>query len=132
MSRHQREFTCVHPSGLPLACSPRMERAPLGVSPDASDPAVTSDARQGGDRSTNTDPGLAVSYMLDPPISEPTPNRATSCRNQEVEALLRAHGCDAVEHLDHDTVRSTYMREHPPGPHRWQRLVRATVSRRPG
>ena len=23
MSRHQREFTCVHSSGLPLACSPR-------------------------------------------------------------------------------------------------------------
>ncbi len=54
---------------------------------------------------------------------------------QEVEALLRAHGYDDVEHLDHDTVRSTYMSGHPPGPpgpHPWQRLVRATVSRRPG
>ena len=51
--------------------SGRMERAPLGVSPDASNPAVTSEARQGGDRSTNTDPELPVSYMLDPPISEP-------------------------------------------------------------
>jgi hypothetical protein len=30
--RH-RGFTCVHPSGLPLACSPRMEQGPLGFSP---------------------------------------------------------------------------------------------------
>ena len=54
---------------------------------------------------------------------------------QEVEALLRAHGYDDVEHLDHDTVRSTYMSGHPPGPpgpHPWQRLVRATVPGDPG
>ena len=44
-------IACAHPSGLPLACGPRMERAPLGFSPDASDPAVASDARQGGDGS---------------------------------------------------------------------------------
>ena len=25
---------CIHPSGLPLACVPRMERAPLGFSPE--------------------------------------------------------------------------------------------------
>jgi len=60
MSRHQRGFACAHPSGLPLACGPRMERAPLGLSPDASDPAVTSDARQGWRRITNTSPRLAV------------------------------------------------------------------------
>ncbi len=30
---------------------PRMERAPLDFSPDASDPAIASDARQGGDGS---------------------------------------------------------------------------------
>src|SRR5260370_31410658 len=41
----------AHPSGLPLACGSRMGRALLGFSPDASDPAVASDARQGGDGS---------------------------------------------------------------------------------
>ena len=54
---------------------------------------------------------------------------------QEVEVLLRAHGYDAVEHLDDDAVRSTYMGGHPPGlpgPHPWQRIGRATVARRPG
>ena len=34
ITRHHRGFTCVHPSGLPLACSPRMERAPLSFSPE--------------------------------------------------------------------------------------------------
>lgn len=34
MSRHHREFACTRPSGLPLACRPRMEREPLGVFPE--------------------------------------------------------------------------------------------------
>jgi hypothetical protein len=87
MTRHQREFACAHPSGLPLACNPRMERASLGFSPDASNPAVTGDARQGRDGSSNTDPKSAVVYMTDPPIQRTRSYRATSCRNEEVESL---------------------------------------------
>ncbi|MFQ6397573.1 IS3 family transposase [Nocardia sp. KC 131] len=35
MTRHQRGFTCVHPSGLPLArLLPRTERRPLGFFPE--------------------------------------------------------------------------------------------------
>jgi hypothetical protein len=49
MTRHRQEFTYVHPSGLPLACYIWMKQMPLGVYPDASNPAVTGDARQGGD-----------------------------------------------------------------------------------
>ena len=30
ITRHHREFTHVHPSGLPRACGSRMERKPLG------------------------------------------------------------------------------------------------------
>lgn len=41
----------LHPSGLLLACASRMRRAALGFSPAASNPAVTGDARQGGDGS---------------------------------------------------------------------------------
>ena len=38
ITRHHRGFTRVHPSGLPLACSPRMERAPLGFPPELRTP----------------------------------------------------------------------------------------------
>ena len=31
---------CIHPSGLPLACGPRMERAPLGFSPELRTPPL--------------------------------------------------------------------------------------------
>ena len=48
ITRHHQGFTVVHPSGLPLACSPRVEREPSGLSPRASHPAVTGGARQGG------------------------------------------------------------------------------------
>jgi hypothetical protein len=41
-----------------LACSPRMARAPLDVNPDASNPTVTGDARQGGNRPLDTGPEL--------------------------------------------------------------------------
>lgn len=40
ITRHHQGFTRVHPSGLPLACSPRMERAPLSVSPELRTPPL--------------------------------------------------------------------------------------------
>src|SRR5688572_22688772 len=40
VTRHRRGLTCVHPSGLPLACGPRMERAPLGFSPELRTPPL--------------------------------------------------------------------------------------------
>lgn len=43
---------------IPLACDPRMERGFLGFSPHASDPAVTRDAREDGDRLLSTGLGL--------------------------------------------------------------------------
>ena len=36
---HQR-FTHVHPSGLPLACAPRMDQGPLGLSPELRTPPL--------------------------------------------------------------------------------------------
>jgi len=42
------------PAGLLLACRPRMEREPLRLLPRASHPAVTRDARRGGDRPSRT------------------------------------------------------------------------------
>ena len=54
--RSIRRFTHVHPSGLPLARRPRMERERLRLLPWASHPAVTHDARQGGDGPADTGP----------------------------------------------------------------------------
>ncbi len=90
MTRHQRGFACAHPSGLPLACGSRMERAPLGVFPDASNLAVAGDARQGGDGSVDTDPGLRCHHAR-PSIQRTRSNHATSCRSQEVEPLGEVH-----------------------------------------
>ena len=54
MTRLHRGFTAVRPSGLLLACSPRMEQEPLGLHPDASHPAVTHNARQGRRQALST------------------------------------------------------------------------------
>ncbi len=42
----------------PFTCGPRVERDALGLAPRASDPAVTGDARRGGDRHVGHLPGL--------------------------------------------------------------------------
>ncbi len=55
-----------------------MEREPLGLNTWASHPAVTSDARQAGDRSSNTDQELHLRHRR-PPLSAHS-TRATSCR----------------------------------------------------
>jgi len=72
----------IHPSGLPLACSSRMERAPSG-SPLSFEPRrlIADDARQGGDRPLST--GLKLSRH--PPTLRPLVHskRATSCRTRE-------------------------------------------------
>jgi hypothetical protein len=38
VTRHRRRFTRVHPSGLPLACDPRMGRGSLGFFPELRTP----------------------------------------------------------------------------------------------
>jgi hypothetical protein len=55
----------IHPSGLPLACSPRMERAPLGF-PPSFEPhrLITGDARRGGEQATNTGPELHAQHHI--------------------------------------------------------------------
>ena len=58
VTRRHRGFTVVHPSGLPLACDPRVERRSLGFSPRASHPAVAGGACRGGDRHVGHLPGL--------------------------------------------------------------------------
>ena len=67
VTRHQRGFTGVHPSGLPLTCGPRTERGPLGFSlsfaPDHCWPRTS-----GRGPVMNTDRELRLRHMPEPPI----------------------------------------------------------------
>jgi hypothetical protein len=79
----------IHPSGLPLACGSRMERGRRAF-PRASHPALTSDARRGGDRPPSTDPNNALCHRL-----SLQPCVFTQCvrpRVALVNAALRSHG----------------------------------------
>jgi hypothetical protein len=50
LTRRHQGFTRVHPSGLPLACSSRMERDPLGLNPGLRTPQLpATHARAGTD-----------------------------------------------------------------------------------
>ena len=60
------------PAGLLLARGPRMEHGPLRLLPRAPHPAVTRDARRGGDRPPRTGPGTTPSASAEPPTVPPT------------------------------------------------------------
>src|SRR6476659_6333494 len=72
------------PACLLLARRPRMEREPLRLLPRASHPAVTHDARRGGDRPSRTDPSTTPSTSVEPqrclPLSLMHPHFAHSPR----------------------------------------------------
>ena len=72
------------PAGLLLARGPRVEHGPLRLRPQASHPAVTRDARQGGDRPPRTGPGTTPSTSsAEPPPVPPTCTHAPSRRTQQ-------------------------------------------------
>jgi hypothetical protein len=116
VTRHQRGFTHVHPSGLPLACDPRMGRRPLGRSPSFT-PRGHPRGMSGRARALNTGPELPIRH---PPALQP-------------ERSLTV--CDLVSHippvrgLQHDLRRLPGTGHHRPqilrivgDPHRLQRL----------
>jgi len=76
ITRHHRGFTCVHPSGLPLACSPRMERAPLSFSPELrTPPSPATHVRVGtGLEHWPEATPPASCHDADPPFCEPIRN----------------------------------------------------------
>ena len=84
MTRPQRRFTQFTRPVFPSPVAPGMEQGALGLLPRASNPAVTSDARQGGDRPQ----AQAQDYAVD--IGQPSNPRvhshcATPCRNQGLD-----------------------------------------------
>jgi hypothetical protein len=68
------------PADLLLARRPRVEREPLRLRPRAPHPAVTRDARRGGDRPSRTGPSTTPSASAEPPTVPPTCTHAPSRR----------------------------------------------------
>ena len=73
LTRHQQGFRVIHPSGLPLACNPRSERAPSGF-PLSFAPGRYQPRTSGRGRIWNTDPRSRLRHGAEPPIDEPTHN----------------------------------------------------------
>ena len=73
LTRHQQGFRVIHPSGLPLACNPRSERAPSGFSLSFA-PGRYQPRTSGRGRVWNTNPRSRLRHHAEPPIDEPTHN----------------------------------------------------------
>ena len=73
----------------PLPVAPVWSGGPWAFSPDASNPAVASDARQGGDR-LRALPGTTLSASVDPPIRE---------FNRTVQLRVARKPCDYADNF---------------------------------
>jgi hypothetical protein len=73
LTRHQRGFRVIHPSGLPLACGTRSERAPLGF-PLSFAPGRYQPRTSGRGRVWNTNPKSRLRHHAEPPNDELTHN----------------------------------------------------------
>ena len=69
LTRHQQGFRVIHPSGLPLTCSTRSERAPSGF-PLSFAPSRYQPRTSGRGRVWNTDPKSRLRHHAEPPINE--------------------------------------------------------------
>lgn len=79
MTRRHRGFTCVHPSGLPQPVTPGWNRDPWAF-PRASHPAVTRDARRGGDGPCARDRTLHPRRQVAPPSMRVAALMRLTCR----------------------------------------------------
>ena len=94
ITRHHQGFTVVHPSGLPLACSPRVEREPSGFPPGLHTPPLPAAHAGVGTGIV----GTCLSYVTIRWSSSPRSHspRATSCRTDLIRACApsgAAHPC---------------------------------------
>ena len=71
LTRRHRRFTCVHPSGLSLACAPRTELGALGLSPGFA-PCSYPQRTPGRGRSLRTGPGATSPTSADLPSTSAT------------------------------------------------------------
>ena len=73
LTRHQQGFRVIHPSGLPLTCNTRSERAPSGF-PLSFAPGRYQPRTSGRGRVWNTNPKSRPRHHAEPPIDELTHN----------------------------------------------------------
>jgi hypothetical protein len=79
MTRRHRGFTCLHPSGLPQPVTPGWNRDPWAF-PRASHPAVTRDARRGGDGPCALEGTLHPRHQTAPPSMRVAALMRLACR----------------------------------------------------
>jgi hypothetical protein len=76
------EVHAIHPSGFPLACDPRMERASLGFPPSFEPRRPRAGRRTSGwGQAAEHGPGTTYSTSVEPPVYVFARQRATSRRN---------------------------------------------------
>ena len=90
ITRHHQGFTVVHPSGLPLACGPRVEREPSGLFPGLHTPPLPAAHAGVGTGIV----GTCLSYVTISWSSSQRSHspRATSCRTDLIRAFPRPSG----------------------------------------
>ena len=69
VTRHRSEVQVLHPSALPLACSPRMERAPSGFCLSFEPRRGRRRRTSGRGQATSTGLELRLRSMFEPPIN---------------------------------------------------------------
>src|SRR6266496_1142168 len=98
LTRRHRGFTGVHPSGLPLACDPRMERRSLGLNPELRTPPSPAAHVRAGTGAEHS-PGATSST---PPTLQPT-SPLTACD------LVSHHPQGALLELGNCSLRQSRM-----------------------
>src|SRR5579859_3093870 len=103
LTRHQQGFRLIHPSGLPLTCSTRSERAPSGF-PLSFAPGRYQPRTSGRGRVWNTNPKSRLRHHTEPPIDElthnvrprvaPSGSAADRAESQEAEASDAETACE--------------------------------------
>ncbi len=95
ITRHHQGFTCVHPSGLPLACNPRMEQGSLGFSFELHTPPLPA---------THVEVGTGLEHW---------PGTTLSTSSRSSDQVIHSISCDFVSH---PTARGRSLPAGGPGP----------------
>ncbi len=115
LTRHQQGFRVIHPSGLPLTCGTRSERAPSGFSLSFA-PGRYQPRTSGRGRVWNTNPRSRLRHHAEPPIDEPAhnvrPRVAASASAASGAAVWSGSGA-RMPGRDAAAVRCCLFRRHP-------------------
>jgi hypothetical protein len=90
LTRCHRGFTRIRPSGLPLACSPRMERRPLGFDPELRTPPLPAAHVRAGTDAEHS-PGATSSAPI---LHSTRPLDACNLVSQHLGSALLVRNCD--------------------------------------